>query len=80
MRCTQRGVRCMISVAPDGRLLPEAEKRKEGYRTEIAKIRDIIETDYPLEPIGLYLIRDASTNVVLLLKTARIRANPGGFY
>ena len=49
-----KGVRCMISVAPTVDRLPEAEKRKEGYRTEIAKNPDIIETDYPLELIGLY--------------------------
>lgn len=49
-----KGVRCMILGSPDGRRLPEAEKRKEGYRTEIAKNPDIIETDYPLELIGLY--------------------------
>ena len=44
----------MISVAPTVDRLPEAEKRKKGYRTEIAKNPDIIETDYPLELIGLY--------------------------
>lgn len=48
-RLHRLGVRCMISVAPThDRLKAEAE-RADGYRQEIGKHPDIIETDIPTE-------------------------------
>lgn len=48
-RLHRLGVRCMISVAPTYDRLPSPAKRRQGYRKEIDKQPDIIETDIPTE-------------------------------
>lgn len=48
------GVRCMTSVAPFQDKMPNRELRIARYRKEVGKHPDIIETDYPLDFIGLY--------------------------
>ena len=45
----QHGVKCMISVAPTHDKLGTEAERKAGYLLEIAKMPDIIESDYPIE-------------------------------
>jgi len=49
----KRGVRCMIALAPTHDRLPTAEERAVRYREEIAKRPDIIESDFPVEFVGL---------------------------
>lgn len=44
-----QGVRCMISVAPTHDKLTAKEKRAAGYKEEIDKAPDIIESDIPTE-------------------------------
>ena len=45
----EKGVKCMISVAPTHDRLGSPEERQEGYLQEIQKQPDIIESDYPIE-------------------------------
>lgn len=45
----ERGVRCMIGLAPTADLLPTAEERAAEYRKEIEKKPDIIESNIPTE-------------------------------
>lgn len=44
-----RGVRCMIGLAPTADLLPTSEEREAEYRKEIEKKPDIIESNIPTE-------------------------------
>ena len=48
------GVRCMTSTAPFQDKMPNRELRRARYRKEVEKHPDIIETDYPLDFVGLY--------------------------
>lgn len=49
------GVMCMPSIAPTVDKIKPKEARIEAYKEELAKRPDIIETDYPLDFIGLDL-------------------------
>lgn len=48
------GVRCMTSTAPLQDKIPNDRLRKARYAREVALKPDIIETDYPLDFIGIY--------------------------
>jgi glycerophosphoryl diester phosphodiesterase len=48
-RLHEKGVKCMISVAPTHDRLPSKEERLKAYMQEFAKKPDIIESDYPLD-------------------------------
>ncbi|MDD2436956.1 MAG: glycerophosphodiester phosphodiesterase family protein [Massilibacteroides sp.] len=48
-RLHEKGVKCMISVAPTQDALPVKEDRLNAYAFEIAQKPDIIESDYPLD-------------------------------
>lgn len=48
------GIRCMISTSPSHDKIPSTKKRVVKFKEEIAKGPDIIETDFPIEFIGLY--------------------------
>lgn len=50
----EAGVRCMIAMSPSHDKLPTTEERRANYKKEIEKNPDIIETDYPIEFIGLH--------------------------
>ncbi|MDD3108085.1 MAG: glycerophosphodiester phosphodiesterase family protein [Alistipes sp.] len=49
----QNGVRCMVSTAPDQDRIADAAQRQAAYREVVAEQPDIIETDFPLEFLGL---------------------------
>lgn len=48
------GVRCMTSTAPFQDHIPNRDLRRARFAKEVAKHPDIIETDYPLDFVGLY--------------------------
>lgn len=48
-------VMCMIAIAPTVDKITPKEARIEAYKNELAKKPDIIETDYPVDFIGLDL-------------------------
>lgn len=48
-RLREKGVRCMISLAPTYDRLPTPEQRREGYLRDREQLPDVIESDYPVE-------------------------------
>lgn len=50
----KEGIRCMIAMSPSHDKLPTSEERIINYKKEIEKNPDIIETDYPVEFVGIY--------------------------
>ena len=53
------GVKCQIAIAPTTDRIQPEEARMEGYKTEIARNPDIIETDYPSKLLGFSFKRNA---------------------